>query len=271
MNPSLVRFLSRLFPGPMARFAYRQLTRPQVRKLRSHELEVLDQAEKEVIPFGRFFIQLYHWPGGPQEVLLIHGWEGQAGNFSDLIQSLRQRGYTVRAFDGPGHGFSSQGGTSLFAFSDLVAELITRFRVRKLVSHSFGGVATVYALARHPELVVDRYALLTTPDTFRERIEAVAQQIGITEAVKQRLIRRMEAETGTPADELSVSAYAPQTRVKKALILHDEADRVIPLAQAQRVAAHWSVCQLETLTGTGHFRLLRNPAVIKRVGAFLGE
>jgi pimeloyl-ACP methyl ester carboxylesterase len=271
MNTSLVRFLSRLFPGPMTRFAYRQLTRPQVRKLRSHEQEVLDQAERERIPFGRFFIQLYHWPGGPQAVLLIHGWEGQAGNFSDLIHHLRAQGYTVRAFDGPGHGFSSKGGTSLFAFSDLVAELITRFKVRKLVSHSFGGVATVYALARHPELLIDRYALLTTPDTFRERLEAVAQQVGINEVVKQRLIRRMEQETGVSVDKLSVSAYAPQTRVKKALILHDAADGVIPLAQSQRVAANWPVCELETITGTGHFRLLRTPAVIERVGAFLGE
>ena len=91
MRKSLIKFISTLFPNQVAAFAYNQLTSPQIRKLRPNELVVLDRLEKEILKFQGFDIQLYTWKGGQDKVLLIHGWEGQAGNFADIIQELRKR------------------------------------------------------------------------------------------------------------------------------------------------------------------------------------
>ena len=148
----------------MVSFAYNQLANPQIRKLRDNELRTLENAEQEDFPFQGFNIKLYTWKGGSKKVLLIHGWEGQAGNFSDLIESLIKYDYTIYSFDGPSHGFSSKGKTSLFEFTELVGVLIKKFEVTDLVSHSFGGVATTYALYNNPDIEIDKYALLTTPD-----------------------------------------------------------------------------------------------------------
>ena len=269
MKRTFIRIASTLFPGTMVNVAYKQLTNPQIRKLRVHELEVLDTAEKEVFEFMGFQIQLYRWRGGPKEILLVHGWEGQAGNFSDIIERLLKEGYTIHSFDGPSHGFSSRGETSVFQFSELVGVLIDRFNIKQVISHSFGAVATTYGLFSTPHLALDKYVLLTTPDKFSERINSVAQQVGITAKVKQLLIERLEAELNMDITTLNVSNFVKKVNVKKALIIHDKNDHVISIAQSQNVQRNWPNCELMPIEGTGHFRILRTPFGHDEVLAFL--
>lgn len=269
MKKDLIQLLSRIAPAYMEKKAYHYLTHPQIHKLRPHESEVLERAETTVLPFEGFDIQTYHWPGRGKQVLLVHGWEGQAGNFSDLIDRLEEHGFDIWAFDAPSHGFSSKGETSLFEFTDLVRLLIQRHAIRYLVSHSFGGVACTYALAGMPGWKIQKYALLTTPDTFRERVDFVSAQVGITDKVKQRLIARFEAEVGQDIDDMRVSRLVTQIQVEQALILHDENDRILPIDQSMRVHRAWQHSELRIVEGTGHFRILRTPAVLDQVIDFL--
>ena len=269
MRKTVVKVVSALFPSAIVSFAYKQLTNPQVKKLRDHELAVLDKAHKESYPFQGFDIQLYTWKGGEKKVLLIHGWEGQAGNFSDLVQALLAADYTVYAFDAPSHGFSSKGSTSLFEFTELVGLLIRKYDVKKLVSHSFGGVATTYALQQNKDLEIDKYMLLTTPDRFLDRIDDVSSTIGITESVKNKLIRKLEKETGLKVDTLNVSDFVKEINVKQARIIHDKNDRVISIEQSKNVHQNWSASEHKEIEGTGHFRILRTDSVIRDVLEFL--
>lgn len=270
MQKQVVYFLSTLFPKMMSNMAYQKLTSPQIKKLREHELEMLDKAEKEKFQFDEFDIQLYRW-GNPQheKVLLIHGWEGQAGNFTDLIGKLLMQKYYVISFDAPSHGFSSKGKTSLFEFSYLVEELIQKFEVSKLVSHSFGGVATTFALYRNPEINIEKYVLITTPDKFSQRIDDVAKFVGVTDKVKRLLIDRLENELDIDVKSVSVSQFVKSINVNNAMIIHDKNDKVIPLFQSQSVANNWKNCELKTVEGTGHFRILRTESVLDEVVEFL--
>ncbi|MEM9329389.1 MAG: alpha/beta hydrolase [Bacteroidota bacterium] len=271
MHHSLVGTLSKLFPRLTASFAYRQLTSPQVRKLRPNEEDTLNKSEQEDFKFGTFKIKLYRWGGGEKTVLLIHGWEGQAGNFADLVEKLLEENYTVYAFDGPSHGYSSNGKTSLFEFTELVAVLIRRFKVKTLVSHSFGGVATTYALFKNKDLVIDTYVLLTTPDRFIERIQDVSEATGISQKVQRLLIERLEKETGQRVDELNVSDFVSHIHVNRALIIHDKDDRVIPIERSRNVYNNWKGCRFTEVHGTGHFRMLRTDTILNEVLEFLGE
>lgn len=269
MKKKLVNIASRLFPKAISDFAYQQLTNPQIRKLRKNELATLDNATKEKFDFKGFAIQLYIWKGGDKSVLLIHGWEGQAGNFSDLIEILLAHDYTVYAFDGPSHGFSSRGSTSLFEFTELVGILIRKFQVKTLVSHSFGGVAATYALYGNQDLEIDTYVLLTTPDRFSERIDDVSEAVGINQNVKKRLISRLENETGLSINTLNVSDFVKQINVKRALIFHDTNDKVIPIARSKNVHSNWNNCEFKEVEGTGHFRILRTPEILNQVVDYL--
>jgi pimeloyl-ACP methyl ester carboxylesterase len=214
-------------------------------------------------------IRTYHWGEVGEPVLLIHGWEGQAGNFADLIPQLLETGYQVHAFDGPSHGFSSTRPTSLFEFIILVGQQIAQLGVKRLVSHSFGGVATTYALSQNPNLSIDRYVLLTAPDRFRERIDYVFAQAGLHPKVKTRLIQQLEKDWQLEVDQLNVSQFVQKVNVEQALILQDKEDRVVPLEQSRRVHEAWPESEIQIVEGTGHFRILRDASVIKMVSQFL--
>ncbi|MCH2043267.1 MAG: alpha/beta hydrolase [Saprospiraceae bacterium] len=270
MRKQFVKFLSIILPKVVSNIAYKNIVSPQQHKFREHELKVLDTAHKEQLDFDAFKIQIYTW-GNPEheKILLIHGWEGQAGNFSDLIPVLIEANYHVIAFDAPSHGLSSKGETSLFQFSDLVETMIRKYKCTKLISHSFGGVATTYALYNNPDLHIERYALLTTPDKFTERIDYVAQQVGITNKVKNMLIKRLEKELNVDVSATNVSNFVKAIDVEKAMIIHDKNDRVITIQQSQNVANNWPVCQLKEIEGTGHFRILRTQSVLNEVTQFM--
>jgi len=269
MKKILVKTLSILFPNQVANFAYQQLTNPQIKKIRSNELKVLNKAEKENFQFKDFDIQTYRWHGGTDKILLIHGWEGQTGNFADLIERFVEQNYTVYAFDGPSHGFSSIGRTSLFEFTELAGILIRKFGVSKLVSHSFGAVAVTYALVINPDLKIDKYVLLAPPDTFLERIEDVCKQIGVTENVKNKLIKRFKKETSLDVEDLGVSKFVKTINVTKALIIHDKNDTIVPINRARNVYNNWRVCEFLEVEGTGHFRILKTKSVLDKTLEFL--
>lgn len=168
MKRKFIRFASSLFPSAFAKIAYEKLTHPQVHKLRAHEAVTLEKASQQNLDYAGFKIRTYAWNenGSKEALLLVHGWEGQAGNFSDLVEELIKADYRVFSFDGPSHGFSSRGSTSLFEFVELVNVLISKFEVKNLISHSFGGVASTYALSANQDLNIDKYLLFTTPDKF---------------------------------------------------------------------------------------------------------
>lgn len=269
MNKNFIRALSFLFPNRVADLAYKRLTHPQSAEMREHEKAVLNSSSQQMVDFKGFKISTYRWGEGEKKVLLIHGWEGHAGNFSELIPVLLTNGFTVYAFDAPSHGLSSRGPTSFVGFSEVVEFLIEQYGVSKLVSHSFGGVTTVFALRRRPDLRMEKYVLLTTPDRFSERIQNVADRTGISEKAKQILIGRLEREYGEKVETMNISDFVREVEVEESLIIHDIHDRIIPIRQSRNVHRKWKASQMREIEGTGHFKILRTDWVIDEVVAFL--
>ncbi len=208
---------------------------------------------------------------GSKTVLLVHGWEGQAGNFTDLIELLINEGFTVYAFDGPGHGASTKGKPSLFEFNKLVVRLIKSFKVEHLISHSFGGVASLIGLGMFPEITIKRFVLFTTPNKLLDRIQFVADTIGVSNRVTKRLVKKIEFEEGIIVGNMNVVDYVQKASVEKALILHDIDDKILPIEQSRQVEVAWKEARLEEITGTGHYRILRTNSVIQKALNFLNS
>ncbi|MFT4737005.1 MAG: pimeloyl-ACP methyl ester carboxylesterase [Paraglaciecola sp.] len=269
MNKKLVRLLSTVLPNRMVNIAYNTFANPQVKKLRPHELEVLATAKQEDFDFKHFTIKTYQWGETGERILLIHGWEGQAGNFSELIHKLLTAGYQVCSFDAPSHGFSSSGKTSVLEFTELVAVMIRHFKVRKLISHSFGAVATTFSLFNNRDISIDKYVMLTTPDKFSERIDQIVELTGITEQVRAKLMIRLQKEMNVDLNHLNVSEWVKHINVTSGLIIHDRQDKVLSIQQAQNVDRNWPNAQLRIVEGTGHFRILRTDWVLNEAIAFL--
>jgi len=130
-------------------------------------------------------------------------------------------------------------------------------------------VATVVARSQLPDLHIQRYAMITTPDRFEERIASVTESLGVSQRVADLLIQRIEQDTGVSVQSMNVSDLVPHISVEKGLILHDRADRVIDIAQARSVAASQPRFQLEEVNDTGHYRILRTDETLERMVSFL--
>jgi pimeloyl-ACP methyl ester carboxylesterase len=52
------------------------------------------------------------------------------------------------------------------------------------------------------------------------------------------------------------------------LIVHDLGDREVPVAGGDRLAGLWPGAELDTWTSLGHFRILADPDVVRKVTAF---
>ncbi len=269
MTKKIVQIFSGLFPNFFVKIAFDKLANPQIRKLREREVEILNTAIKQDFSFMEFDIKTYHWTGSKESILLIHGWEGQAGNFSDLILKLKKEEFNIFSFDAPSHGFSSKGQTSLFEFTELVGTLIRKYNVRKLISHSFGGVATTLALFNNQDIEIDKYALITTPDKFIERIEDVSIQYGINKKVIQKLIQKLENDYEIIVNQMNVSDFVKEIKVKESIIFHDKADKVIPITRSKNVHKNWKQSTFKEVEGTGHFRILRDENVLNQVVNFI--
>lgn len=202
--------------------------------------------------------------------MLVYGWEGQAGNFADLVPALLENNFSIHAFDAPSHGYSTKGKTSIFQFIEVVVMTLRNCEVDYVVSHSFGGVATTSALYFHQDIHIKKYGLFTTPDRFRERIDDVSEMIGISDKTKAMLIRSSGKDLDRPVDDYNVSDFVASISVDEALIIHDEADRVIPISRARKVHHRWPNSKMIEISGTGHFRILRSPEAINKVIQFLG-
>ena len=247
------------------------MTTPRKVTFRPEEITIRAQATKQIFRFNDFSIQLFQWGTGKKKLLLVHGWEGNAGNFSQLVPLLLDNDYTVYAFDGPSHGASSKGTTNMFQFVELVRVLVEKFSITYLISHSFGSVASLIALGKNPNLSIKRYVGITVPNKFRDRIEETNQLLGLPPLIAEKLIQKIEANHSIKVDDINVADFAVKATIQKALLLHDVNDRVLPIEKTQEVAKDWPIAQLETITNTGHFKILGVEKVTRRIIDFLEE
>ena len=114
--------------------------------------------------------QRWAGPGLRIPLVILHGGGEHSGRYAATAARLAREGYSVHAFDLPGHGRSpgKRGHVSSF---DVYVEALRRFiaqvaadqggRKPILIGHSLGGlVATLYAI-RHPETI--RCLALSSP------------------------------------------------------------------------------------------------------------
>jgi pimeloyl-ACP methyl ester carboxylesterase len=253
-----IRFLDLILPSLAAKKVYHIMSNPRIHKQREFEKEAISGSVKEKIKFKDFDILKYSWGNSANKTaLLIHGWEGQSGNFGALIELLLHKGYYIIAYDAPSHGHSSRGNTSMFEYAEFVHEIFKTVRPGIIISHSFGSVTAAFALKENPDIKIDQWFLITTPSHFKDRIHDIAVFIGISHRTVNRLTNRLEKELNISLDKLNMGEYAGNlNNLKEAIIIHSQSDGVIPIEKARK--AHEAIPQSELieLEDLGHYRIL---------------
>lgn len=196
---------------------------------------------------------------GPR-LILVHGTPGDAASWADYLLNPPP-GTEVVALDRPGFGASGPDGAvpGLAEQAAAVAALLPSDGRRVvLLGHSLGGPVVARVAAEHPQRIHAIVLLAASLDPVLESIHPL-QRVGAwpwVQAVLPRPIRNANVELLALREELE--ALAPMLAQVRArvMIVHGDADNLVPVAnvpymQARLVGA--ACVQTTLLPGADHF------------------
>lgn len=242
-------------PQLAAKQAYRLFTRPPRPRLRDKELAFLATAERrDTIRAGLACVE-YHWGAPGPVVLLSYGWGYNSGRWRHFVPALVEAGFHIIAYDPPGHGQAPRGQLNLVQNGEILRELIAAYgRPYAFIGHSFGGAAAVYGLAGLPATKLpDKMVIMASFSDARSVFRVFQRDLGLGTPLYWSFVQYIKRIARAPlrSFDLAVAAGRHLAGVP-ALVVHDRADALTPVAHAHRYFAYWPGCALYTPRGTGH-------------------
>ena len=265
--PLWFRIVSRLFPRFAARQAASLFQRPGNRKLRAPERLFYNQHSSREVSYEEGTYHLFEW-GNPQGeiVLLVHGWNSNAGSMAGIGHRMAARGYRVIAIDLPGHGRTKRSHTNLVRMAVALEHLMRSLNGApfSVISHSMGSAVTSFALHR-TGLKANQLIFLTAPNTMRAVFEEYRDLIKLGYQSFEYLLRMVESILDADIDQVEVSSLLNTCEYDDLLIIHDRTDRVIPFDYAVDIYANTLNSRYLPLEQTGHYRMLWTEEVLDMV------
>ena len=264
------RLLGRVAPQLASRRATRLFLTPPRHPHSGEELALLDEAEHLLVPFPTGRLATWRWGDAEAaRALLVHGWGGRGTQMRAFVRPLLEAGFSVIAFDAPGHGMTGEGEATFVHFAYAVDAIARRHGpLAGAITHSFGGPVTSYVL--NSGAAIGRLVLIAPPASMIEASRHFARLLRLPERVRSLMQTRIETHLGIRWQDFEIEQVASQLRAP-ALVIHDADDREVPLAAGERYARAWPGARLLATTGLGHRRILRDEAVVRETVAFLRE
>ena len=272
MTPRLLRLifrgLSRVSPAAAAALAMVLFRRPPRHRDSAEERDVLAKAERLFVSLDGKPLAAWRWGRGPA-VLLVHGWGSRGSRLASFVAPLTEAGYSVVAFDAPGHGASAGRLSSLPQFIAAIERLGRELgSLEAIAAHSMGGAATTLAMARG--LPVRRVVFLAPAADPAGYSERFAEVLGLTPDVLGRMKQSIERRFGSPWDDFDV-LRAARKMTAPLLVFHDRDDRDVAWTDGEAIAVAWPGAELVSTAGLGHRRIAHDPEVVARAVAFLAR
>jgi len=277
-TPALLKIIRTVYPGVEKIFpflAYRYFIKlfftPFHYPVPDKEKEIADRAEKFSFQAAGKTIQAYRWGEGPI-VVFVHGWAGRGTQFRKFIERFTLKGFQVIAFDGPAHGKSEGKSTNLNEFKDTLHQLFTLLpeQPTAVVTHSFGGVATLYAIMNG--LPVTRLVNIASPTIGDEIINTYLRAIHGTEKTKKYFKQHMIKMYGKPFEEFSSLYFIRHLpRPLDLLLIHDEEDKEVIFRHTEELMKMYPSARLFRTKGLGHTRILKEDTVVETCLRFVAS
>ncbi len=260
--------VSHLHPGLAARQAFKTFSKVRKGRPTREQQEFLEQSKTNSEIVSGHKIQVYHWPGPGNTVLLVHGWESNSSRWKNLIHYLRDAGFNILAFDAPGHGNSTGQYLHVPLYSECLAYMAGKYQPEYIIGHSVGGMTTLYTHYRAPQLPIQKIVTIGSPSEFHEIMEHFKSLLTLNEKVMESLESYVRRRFGVSIEEFSSSKFIRESQVP-GLLFHDRFDTITPYHASERVHRHWKNSILVTTEGLGHS--MHQEEVNKQIISFLQE
>ncbi|MFT5820417.1 MAG: pimeloyl-ACP methyl ester carboxylesterase [Crocinitomix sp.] len=204
-------------------------------------------------------------------VILVHGWDSNAGSMSQIANRLVEEGKRVVLFNLPGHAFSVHDSTNLLECKNAVTAVLNHLKPMpgfSVVSHSFGSAVVAYALSKN-NYELDKLIFLTNPNRVERIFTDFKNFIGLSNRAYLALLKLTQDKLGEPIEAVSVAANLTAINYQKLLLIHDKNDKVLDYANSLEVKDGNPKVELLTFENIGHYKMLWNKEVINNCAIFL--
>ena len=162
--------------------------------------------------------------------MLVHGWEGRGTQLGAFVQPLVEAGFSVVAFDAPGHGDSPERQLYLTDLADCIADVAAEIGpLHAIVAHSFGAAAVLLAHAR-AGLDVPRTIFIAPNAIVDDAVLKFSRYLGLDDSDRAALEHRLVAHTGVDFAALALDRLTAG-RESALLVVHDRDDHEVPFSQ----------------------------------------
>jgi len=246
---------------------------PQV-KSKKEPPSIFKKAQKHQRLLGETSFTAYQWTSKPQapKVLILHGFESAAKNFSAYVQPLLEKGMEVWAVDAPAHGASAGNTITMPEYAATIALMEQEFGpYQSYIAHSFGGLALMHFLESLSNLQNRRAVLIAPATETVTAIDMFFHFLQLNTKVRQAFDQLIFEKAGVWPSHYSI----PRTlqRVQMPLLwIHDEQDDITPIRDIQSLIATPPPHLRFLITqGLGHRKIYRDPRVQGEVVDFLSQ
>lgn len=233
------------------------------------EQEALQRAQEYDLTVDGAKIHVYTWGTG-KPVLFVHGWAGRGTQFRKFIEPFNDAGFKVVALDGPAHGKSDGKSTEIRAFASAIKAVYEHEKAVAIVSHSFGGVASLFSIANGLNNPVQ--INIASPSIGDEIIKTFLQALRGSARVGELFKDYVFEVTGKQFDDFSalriIHQVPPELRL---LLIYDEHDHDVIPAHALRLKEEFPAAVIFQTKELGHNRILKDDRVINRCVTFIQQ
>ncbi|GCC50132.1 alpha/beta hydrolase [Chryseotalea sanaruensis] len=233
------------------------------------ELEIARSAQQYKLLVGEKNIQIYTWGEGVS-VLMIHGWAGRGTQFRKFVEPFTAQGFKVVAIDGPAHGKSDGSKTEIMEFARVIESVYNKEQAVAIIAHSFGGVASLYAMANGLQNKVQ--INIASPTIGEEIIKSFLKALKASERIGKLFRDFILKQTGKRFEEFSALEIVKQIPHEFDLMLvYDEDDDEVTMEHAHAIKKVYPQANLFQTKGLGHNRILKEDRVINRCVTFIQQ
>lgn len=265
-------FLSVISPKLAAKSAFEMFQKVRKKDVREREREFYKRAVKYTIPFEKEDIDCFEFGKENKDlVVLIHGWDSNAGSMYAFVDELLKRKKRVIAFNLPGHASYKKSKTNLYECKNAVKAFYSSLPKQEeisVISHSFGSAVSAYGLSEL-DLKVNKLIFLTSLNKIEDVFFDFKNTIGLNK--KAYLVMRNNADEtlGEELKDLLIAQKLSLIDFNHLHLIHDVNDKVIPFENTVDINKAISNSSIQKYEGIGHYRMLWNKEVIEETMSYL--
>jgi len=271
---SYFRIASIMSPRLAARHAFTLFQKTAKKKFKSKE-ETFYNSSSTFSAEGKHGIITCYENGDPsgELVILVHGWNSNAGSMSGIGNALVDKGYHVISFDLPAHGKSKEKYTNMIYCKDALEAVLRSVSTDQpisIVAHSFGSLVSAYTLSTMT-IRVKNLVYLTCPDKVSFIFEEFRDTIGLGDKAYELMVNKTEQILKENLEEVTVLNKLELTNYEKLVLIHDVHDKVLPYSNSIRIVESLPDTTLFSFEKVGHYRMLWNTEIIETLVNSMGE